>query len=171
VGYGRGASAGAQGADGRVGRPGGHGDENPCARAMCLGTQVGDFGLSHLLPVGATSIDTNTWGTPLYSAPEALLGHASMASDGTAIIVNSQGIGGIYGMCRCKLWACDLAALSRFPVFLCAASSARAPMPCRVTGLLCYHSVTIHHYHHHHHHTSILVGAALSVSRQPEGVT
>ncbi|GIL76702.1 hypothetical protein Vretimale_8827 [Volvox reticuliferus] len=43
--------------------------------------KIGDFGLSHLLPVGEKSLDTSTWGTPSYMAPEALLGHVSTASD------------------------------------------------------------------------------------------
>ncbi|EFJ44540.1 hypothetical protein VOLCADRAFT_95270 [Volvox carteri f. nagariensis] len=43
--------------------------------------KIGDFGLSHLLPAGEKSLDTDTWGTPSYMAPEALLGHASTASD------------------------------------------------------------------------------------------
>ncbi|GIL55796.1 hypothetical protein Vafri_11326 [Volvox africanus] len=43
--------------------------------------KIGDFGLSHLLPIGEKSLDTSTWGTPSYMAPEALLGHVSTASD------------------------------------------------------------------------------------------
>ncbi|GFR51559.1 hypothetical protein Agub_g13979 [Astrephomene gubernaculifera] len=43
--------------------------------------KLGDFGHSHVLPAGAKSLDTSTWGTPAYMAPEALSGRVGKASD------------------------------------------------------------------------------------------
>ncbi|KAG2489131.1 hypothetical protein HYH03_012357 [Edaphochlamys debaryana] len=43
--------------------------------------KVCDFGLCHLLPDGVKSIDTCTWGTLSYMAPEAMMGHVGKPAD------------------------------------------------------------------------------------------
>ncbi|KAG2489133.1 hypothetical protein HYH03_012359 [Edaphochlamys debaryana] len=43
--------------------------------------KVCDFGLCHLLPDGVKSIDTCTWGTLSYMAPEAMVGHVGKPAD------------------------------------------------------------------------------------------